>query len=111
MRACAHIAARGVSWETPAPPCAWIAASMVRRAVRAARILADAIAVMDWELVCLDVDGDECCCCCFCWACRSRLAAALRTTRRVASMSMREWAMRVSMTPCSERILPKGLRL
>ena len=51
------MAARGVSWETPAPPCAWIAASMVRRAVRAARILADAIAVMDCETVCLNGEG------------------------------------------------------
>ena len=89
---CAHIAANGVSWHIPCAPYVCTALSMTSSAMFGTRILACAISTS------ADLASPA-----------SIAAAALRTIRRAASMSMRALAIQCRITPCSESCLSKGL--
>src|SRR5579885_1976488 len=93
VREFAHIAAYSKSWETPAPPCACIARSMTRSARLGATTLIIAISARAALL-----------------PARSIVYAALKVNSRACSISIREFAISVRMTPCSASGLPNATR-
>ena len=93
VRMPAQLAASGESWLTPAPPCAWMASSMICSAMRGALTLIIAISALAALLPALSIRS-----------------AALRHSRREQSISIRASATRCSQTLCSARRLPKAVR-
>ena len=82
-----------MSSDTPAPPNAWMASSMMRSAMIGAATLIIAISP-----------------CAALFPARSIMSAALRQRSRVISMSMRALATRSSHTDCSAMVLPNAVR-
>jgi hypothetical protein len=93
QRAGVYIDASGQSSETPAPPKSWIARSITLVATRAAATLIAAISMRAPLLPTVSMSQ-----------------AALRTSSRACSISMRDSAMRSWTTPCSASGLPNGVR-
>src|SRR5204862_437549 len=93
MRVLAHNSASPKSSETPPPPCAWIASSTIRCAMRGAAILIIAISARAALLPTVSI-----------------MCAALRQSSRAISISHRARAIRSSHTECSAIDLPKAWR-
>src|SRR5262245_216934 len=92
-RAQAQAAARPKSALTPAPPCAWMARSITRRATCGATTLIMAISARASLLPTVSI-----------------MYAALSVRSRACSISMRESAMSARIVPCSASGLPKATR-